>query len=104
MMINTQYNIGEKVWVVKPNFSSGIVEVFDSRISSINIKADSVTYYLEDIDGDYTDANLQPYDRDITAYVKLCMNEIRDRENTRRAVQEINNMAMKVTLGGVKFE
>lgn len=102
MIVETQYNIGEKVWVVKPNFSSGIVEVFDSRISSINIKADSVTYYLEDIDGDYTDANLQPYDRDITGYVKLCMSKIRDREKTKQAVEAINNM--QVNIGGVQFE
>lgn len=101
MLIETQYNIGEQVWVIKPNYNTGIVEVFDSFISSININNTETTYYLIDIDGDYTDKDLQPYDRDITGYVKLCMNKIRNREKTKRAVEEINNM--QVNIGGVQF-
>lgn len=102
MIVETQYNIGEKVWVIKPNYNTGVVEIFDSYISSININDIETTYYLSDIDGNYTDKDLQPYDRDITAYVKLCMNKIRDREKTKRAVEEINNM--QVNIGGVQFE
>lgn len=101
MLIETQYNIGEQVWVVKPNYNTGIVEVFDSFISSINVNNIETTYYLSDIDGDYTDKDLQPYDRDITGYVKLCMDKIRDREKTKKAVEEINNM--QVNIGGVQF-
>lgn len=102
MLIETQYNIGEQVWVIKPNYNTGIVEVFDSFISSININNTETTYYLIDIDGDYTDKDLQPYDRDITGYVKLCMDKIRDREKTKRTVvEEINNM--QVNIGGVQF-
>lgn len=102
MIVETQYNIGEKVWVIKPDYNTGVVEIFDSYISSININNIETTYYLSDIDGDYTDKDLQPYDRDITGYVKLCMNKIRDREKTKQAVEAINNM--QVNIGGVQFE
>ena len=102
MLTETQYNIGEQVWVIKPIYNSGIVEIFDCFIISININNTETTYYLTDIDGDYTDKDLQPYDRDITGYVKLCMNKIKDREKTKRAVEEINNM--QVNIGGVQFE
>lgn len=102
MIVETQYNIGEKVWVIKPNYNTGVVEIFDSYISSININDIETTYYLSDIDGNYTDKDLQPYDRDITAYVKLCMNKIRDREKTKQAVEAINSM--QVNIGGVQFE
>lgn len=102
MIVETQYNIGEKVWVIKPNYNTGVVEIFDSYISSININNIETTYYLSDIDGDYTDKDLQPYDRDITGYVKLCMSKIRDREKTKQAVETINNM--QVNIGGVQFE
>ena len=81
MLIETQYDAGDKVWIIKPCYETGVVEVFDSVISSISVKKNYITYYLEDVDGDYLDSELQPYNTDITEYIKNCMEKIREKES-----------------------
>ena len=80
MLIQTKYEIGQRVWIVFENKSE--VCVYDDYIIEICVGKDGLCYMLRDYCDDVAEEDIVLYDETdkLVEKIKQIMEEIRDKE------------------------
>lgn len=60
MKINTKFNIGDHIWVVKEY--KGMVTLYDDIIEYINVDKDGVSYFMKEADIESSEKDLVLYE------------------------------------------
>ena len=81
MLIQTKYEIGQRVWIVFENKSE--VCVYDDYIIEICVGKDGLCYMLRDYCDDVAEEDIVLYDETdkLVEKIKQIMEEIRDKES-----------------------
>lgn len=80
MKINTKFNIGDHIWVVKEY--QGLVSLYDDIIEYINVNKEGISYYMKETDIESSEKDLilyEDYNKLVDKIYKL-MQEIRQNE------------------------
>ena len=81
MVIQTKYEIGQRVWIAYEN--KGEVCVYDDYIDEICMGENGLYYMIKEAGIDYTEEDIVSYDDTdkLVEKIKQTMQEIRDKES-----------------------